>query len=240
MRRQCDANLARSLRDAENMRIAVIEDNEALAKAIGYRLRDGGHSADILLDGDEASDFLAQEGADLIVLDINLPGTDGLSILRALRSRGDGTPVILLTARGETSDRVAGLDCGADDYLVKPFEMDELDARIRALSRRKNIDYGTTENFGLLKYNRTARTITKDGEALDVPRKEMAVLECLLERRGRIVSKSQLLDHVYGVGADMDESAIEPHVSRLRKRLSIYGIIIKTARGLGYMIEVKV
>lgn len=219
------------------MRIVIVEDNEPLAKAIAYRLRDRGHAADVLHDGSEADRFLADEGADLVVLDINLPGKLGLDILRDLRARGNGAPVILLTARSETSDRVRGLDLGADDYLVKPFEMDELEARIRALSRRKNLDYGAHESIGTLEFDRTARQVTVAGAPFDIPRRELSVLECLLERRGRIVSKSQLTDHVYGVGADVEETAVEPHVSRLRKRLSDHGVTIKTARGLGYLLE---
>lgn len=221
------------------MRIAIVEDNEALANAIAYRLRDRGHSADILFDGEDADAFLAREGADLVVLDINLPGRSGLDVLRALRSRGDGAPVILLTARSETSDRVEGLDSGADDYLVKPFEMDELEARIRALSRRKNLDYGARETVAGIEFDRTTRQARASGKLLEIPRRELAVLECLLERRGRIVAKAQLTDHVYGIGADVDDTAVEPHVSRLRKRLADYGIVIKTARGLGYMLEAE-
>lgn len=221
------------------MRIVIVEDNEPLANAIAYRLRDRGHAADVLHDGDEADAFLARDGADLVVLDLNLPGRDGLSILRAMRARQDGTPVILLTARSETSDRVTGLDSGADDYLVKPFEMDELEARIRALSRRKNLDYGARESVGGLEFDRTTRQALVQGMPLDIPRRELAVLECLLERRGRIVSKSQLTDHVYGVGADVDDTAVEPHVSRLRRRLADYAVSIKTARGLGYMLEAE-
>lgn len=219
------------------MRIVIVEDNETLANAIAYRLRDRGHAADVLTDGDAAEQYLQQEGADLIVLDINLPGRSGLEILRSLRNRGDGAPVILLTARSETSDRVAGLDTGADDYLVKPFEMDELEARIRALSRRKKLDYGEKETIGQLEFDRSARQVSVQGQMLDIPRREMAVLECLLERRGRIVPKGQLTDYVYGVGAEVDDSAVEPHVSRLRKRLQDLGIRIKTARGLGYLLE---
>ncbi|WP_170327528.1 response regulator transcription factor [Ruegeria arenilitoris] len=221
------------------MRIVIVEDNETLANAIAYRLRDRGHAADVLTDGDEADLYLQQEGADLIVLDINLPGQSGLEVLRSLRNRGDSVPVILLTARSETSDRVSGLDMGADDYLVKPFEMDELEARIRAMSRRKQLDYGSRETIGSLEFDRTARQVSANGQVLDVPRREMAVLECLLERRGRIVPKSQLTDYVYGVGADVEDSAVEPHVSRLRKRLQNLGIRIKTARGLGYLLEVQ-
>ncbi|WP_095595585.1 response regulator transcription factor [Actibacterium pelagium] len=219
------------------MRIVVVEDNETLAKAISYRLRDRGHAADVLNDGEEADSFLAREGADLVVLDINLPGKTGLDILRNLRARGDNAPVILLTARSETSDRVAGLDLGADDYLVKPFEMDELEARIRALSRRKNLAFGAVETIGVISFDRTSRQVTANGESLDIPRKELAVLECLLERRGRIVSKPVLTDHVYGVGAAVDDTAVEPLVSRLRRRLAEHGVVIKTARGLGYMLE---
>lgn len=219
------------------MRIIIVEDNEKLANAIAYRLRDRGHAADVLTDGAIAKDFLASEEADLVVLDINLPGMDGLELLRILRRRGDGTPVILLTARAETSERVEGLDAGADDYLVKPFEMDELEARIRALSRRRHLDYAAHEVIGQLVFDRTSRQLTALGQSIDVPRRELAILECLLERRGRLVSKSQLVAHVYGTGADVFDSAIEPHISRLRRRLESYDVRIKTARGLGYMIE---
>lgn len=234
--RSCGANLAPTLR-VKKMRIVIVEDNETLAKAVSYRLRDRGHATDVLLDGKDADAFLAQESADLIVLDINLPGKSGLDVLRALRARGDNAPVILLTARSEISDRVAGLDLGADDYLVKPFEMDELEARIRALSRRKELEFSAHETIGAISFDRTSRHVTADGETLDIPRKELAVLECLLERRGRIVSKAVLTDHVYGVGADVDNTAVEPHVSRLRRRLTGYGVTIKTARGLGYMLD---
>lgn len=220
------------------MRIAIVEDNVELARGIAYRLRDRGHSVDILHDGQEADRFLAREGADLVVLDINLPGMTGLEILRALRLRDDGTPVILLTARSETVERVAGLDAGADDYLTKPFEMDELEARLRALSRRKNLEYAARDALGVLVFDRTSRQLMDGETALEVPRKEIATLECLLERRGRIVPKAQLMTHVYGTGADVDDSAIEPHVSRLRRRLEGYGVRIKTARGLGYMLDV--
>ncbi|MCZ4367126.1 response regulator transcription factor [Sulfitobacter dubius] len=220
------------------MRIAVIEDNEALAQGIAHRLRDRGHAVDLLHDGEDADAFLRHEGADLIVLDCNLPGCDGLEVLSRLRRRGDGTPVILLTARAETSERVAGLDAGADDYLTKPFEMDELEARLRAMARRKNLEFAARDAIGPLVFDRTNRQLLKEEQPLAFPRKELATLECLLERRGRIVSKSQLITHVYGTGAAQEDSAIEPHVSRLRKRLEPFGIRIKAARGLGYMLEV--
>ncbi|WP_435310893.1 response regulator transcription factor [Primorskyibacter sedentarius] len=221
------------------MRIAIIEDNTALAKGIAYRLRDRGHSVDLLHDGLEADAFLAQDSPDLVVLDINLPGMGGLDVLRAMRRRGDGTPVILLTARSETQQRVEGLDAGADDYLTKPFELDELEARLRALSRRKNLVYASREMLGRLVFDRTSRQVLDGNTALNIPRREIATLECLVESRGRIVSKSQLTAHVYGTGADVDDTAIEPHVSRLRRRVEGYGVRIRTARGLGYMLEVE-
>lgn len=220
------------------MRIVLIEDNLDLANGIAHRLRDRGHAVDMLHDGEEADMFLSQESADLVVLDINLPGKSGLDVLRALRRRADGTPVILLTARGETQERVDGLDAGADDYLTKPFEMDELEARLRAMARRKNLVYSARDTIGALVFDRTSRQLLDRDQGLDVPRKEIATLECLLERRGRIVSKQDLTTHVYGTGAEVDDSAIEPHVSRLRRRLEPFGIRIKTARGLGYMLEV--
>lgn len=221
------------------MRIAVVEDNVELARGIAFRLRDRGHSVDVLHDGLEAADFLAREGADIVVLDINLPGQDGLAVLRGLRAAGDGVPVILLTARGDTQDRVAGLDSGADDYLTKPFEMDELEARLRALARRKDLIFAARDGLGSLVFDRTSRQLMAGDQPLEVPRREIAVLECLVERRGRIVSKAQLTAHVYGTGADVDDSAVEPHVSRLRRRIEKHGIRIKTARGLGYMLETE-
>ncbi|MEM7378031.1 MAG: response regulator transcription factor [Pseudomonadota bacterium] len=219
------------------MRIAVIEDNLSLAKAIAYRLRDRGHAVDLLHDGTAADAFLVKEGADLVVLDINLPGRNGLDILHAMRDRGDASPVILLTARGLTEERVAGLDAGADDYLVKPFEMDELEARIRALSRRKNLDYAAVEHIGDLTFDRGARVLLAGREALDLRRRELAVFECLLDSRARIVPRDRLLDQVYGVGADVEAHAIEPHVSRLRRRLAGHRVVIKTVRGLGYLLD---
>lgn len=218
------------------MRIALIEDNIDLARGIMHRLGDEGHAVDHLTDGVAAAEFLAHDGADLIVLDVNLPGQSGLDVLRALRGRGDATPVLLLTARTTTSDRVAGLDAGADDYLVKPFAMDELMARLRALSRRRASDLSMSEAIGPLCYDRATRTLSAGGKAIDLPRRELAAFECLLERRGRMTPKSTVADQLYGVGSDVGESVVEVHISRLRKRLRSHGVEIRTARGLGYML----
>ena len=219
------------------MRIALIEDNEPLAKGIAYQLRDAGHAVDLISDGNDADMFLAREGADLIVLDINLPGLDGLAVLQRARARGDTTPVILLTARSETDDRVRGLDAGADDYLVKPFEIAELEARIRALSRRRPTAEIARTALGPLAYDPQSRQLFAGEKPLDIPRREIAFLECLLENRARLLPKAVILDHVYGIGTEVEDSVIEVHISRLRKRLATHGVGIKNARGLGYKLD---
>lgn len=218
------------------MRITLVEDNLSLAKGIRYRLEDAGHAVDVLHDGHEAHSYLAGDGADLIILDINLPGTDGLTLLKAMRERGDARPVILLTARAETADRVIGLDAGADDYLIKPFEMAELEARVRALLRRRAVPQQRVQTFGSLAYDAAARQLFAGEAEIDLPRREMSVFECLLAADGRLVSKNTVLDYAYGVGADVEETVVEVYVSRLRRRLSPFGVQIKTQRGLGYQL----
>ena len=219
------------------MRIAVVEDNESLRKGIAYRLRDSGHAVDTLADGDEAQAFLDREASDLVILDVNLPGRSGLEILQNLRAVGDTRPVILLTARSRTTDRVAGLDAGADDYLVKPFEMDELMARIRALARRRAVAPRATLALGDLSLDPGALVLSHLGRALDVPRREIAVLAALAEAEGRPVPKDTILDQVYGVGAEIDARAVEVYVSRLRKRLAPFGVAIRVERGIGYALD---
>jgi DNA-binding response OmpR family regulator len=218
------------------MRIVLVEDNQSLAQGITYRLQDLGHAVDLISDGLAADEFLRGGGGDMVILDINLPRLDGLTLLKDMRARGDGRPVLLLTARAETHDRVEGLDAGADDYLVKPFAMAELEARLRALTRRRAHDHRPTLRLGPLALDLAGRQVTLDATPQDLPRREVAVLESLMLAEGRIVSKADLLDHVYGTGADVDESAIEVHVSRLRKRLRPHGLSIRVRRGMGYAI----
>lgn len=220
----------------KNMRIALVEDNISLSKGIAYQLRDAGHSVDVLHDGEEADLFLKTEDGDLVILDINLPGKNGLEILAALRERGDPRPVLLLTARSETQDRVKGLDAGADDYLVKPFEMEELAARVRALGRRKATAPRQLIKLGTLKLDVNALQLLHGDTVLDVPRRELVLLSALAEAQGRALSKGALLDHLYGAGSESDEKVIEVYVSRLRKRLSSYGVSIQVQRGIGYSI----
>lgn len=221
------------------MRITLVEDNTSLAKGICYRLEDAGHAVDVLDNGSAAERFLEDDRADLIILDINLPGIDGLTLLKGLRRRGDTRPVILLTARAETEDRVIGLDAGADDYLIKPFEMTELEARVRALLRRRDIPQQQLRALGSLHYNAGTRQLFAGEVDIGLPRREMSVFECLLEAEGRLVSKSAMLDHVYGVGADVEDKVVEVYVSRLRRRLRPHDVQIKARRGLGYQLSIE-
>ena len=221
------------------MRITIVEDNLDLAEAISYRLQALGHSTDLLTNGLEAERFLKREGSDLVIVDGNLPGKDGFDVIKSLRKQGFAAAIILVTARTGVQERVDGLNSGADDYLVKPFEMEELEARIRALSRRQSLQYVTKEQFGPLQYDRTHTTLLAGGEVLSLPRREMSILICLLENQGRLTPKSTLVDQVYGIGADIDESAIESHISRLRQRIKPFHVNIKAARGLGYLLELS-
>ncbi len=227
---------AKSLERA-TLRIVVVEDNISVAKGIRYYLQDAGHAVDLLHDGAEAAAFLRNDDADIVVLDINLPHTDGLTILREMRAREDMRPVLLLTAQSETDDKIKGLDAGADDYLSKPFEMEEFGARIRALSRRVTDQPKQIAKIGEVQFDRTARTIEGPNGPLDIPRREIALFERLWLADGRVVSKQLLLDSLYGTGADVDEPVVEVYVSRLRKRLQPHGVQIIVKRGLGYMMQ---
>ena len=219
------------------MRITLVEDNIGLSKGIAYRLQDEGHAVDVLHDGTEASEFLRKDTSDLIILDINLPGMDGLEILKQLRARDDQRPVVLLSARTETKDRVIGLDAGADDYLIKPFEMDELEARVRALTRRRTTKGRQVLSIGALQFDVAARQLRANDGALDIPRRELSIFECLILADGRRMTKSALLDYAYGTGADVEESVVEVYISRLRSRLKPHKVEINSARGLGYKLQ---
>ncbi|WP_298839496.1 response regulator transcription factor [uncultured Roseobacter sp.] len=219
------------------MRITLVEDNTSLRKGITYRLEDEGYSVDALADGLQAADFLRQEDSDLVILDINLPGQSGLDVLSDMRQRNDPRPVILLTARSGTSDRVRGLDAGADDYLVKPFAMEELAARIRALARRRDTAPRRSITLGSLSLDLEPLQLLSQDGMIDVPRRELGVLQTLAEAQGSAVSKEQLLDRVYGAGSETDEKVIEVYVSRLRKRLARFDLRITVRRGIGYALE---
>ena len=219
------------------MRIVIVEDNEMLLSGISKTLQDAGHSVDPFTNGKKADQHLRFEGADLAIIDINLPDLDGFRITRQLRQRQQNLPVLILTARSSTEDRVAGLDAGADDYLVKPFAMAELEARVRALSRRRGEFQNEQEDIGRLSYNRRSRRLFLDRSEVTLARREKVLFETLLEKQGQFVSKSSLADTLYGVGSDTDLNAVELSVSRLRRVLKDSDVVIRTSRGIGYMME---
>ena len=219
------------------MRVILIEDNRSLAKGIENALKDLGHAVDHLDDGLEADAFLSRETADVAIVDINLPRLSGIEIIRRQRARGNAIPMLMLTARGKTSERVEGLEVGADDYLVKPFDMAELVARLRALARRRPQVAPSQETVGQLVYDRVQRILFSEGRNLDLPRRELALFELLLENRGRLIEKDRISDALYGSGTSVEPNAIELLVSRLRRKLDGSGVAIRTARGLGYMLD---
>lgn len=219
------------------MRIILVEDNLSLAKGIENALKDQGHAVDHLDDGAAADTFLKQHSADVAIIDINLPRLSGIEIIRRIRARGDTIPVLILTARGKTSERVEGLDAGADDYLVKPFDMEELVARLRALSRRRPQVAPIRETVGDLVYDREQRVVLLNGQNLELPRRELALFELLLEHRGRLIEKDRIADALYGTGAPVETNAVELLISRLRRKIDASGVSIRTARGLGYMLD---
>lgn len=220
------------------MRIVLVEDNAMLARALVQALGDQGHGVDWLDSGADAAAFLLAEPPDLAILDLNLPGRDGLEVLRDLRAAGSALPVLALTARDGPGDRVTGLDSGADDYLTKPFDMPELLARVRALGRRTGQIRATVEHLGSLAFDRAARVLTGPGGEIALSRRELALFEALLDTAGRVAAKDQLSARLYGTGADVDDNAVELLVSRLRRKLAGSDVEIRTLRGLGYLMRV--
>lgn len=217
------------------MRILLVEDDLMLGDGIHAGLKQMGYTIDWVKDGQAALTALHNETFEAILLDIGLPKRTGLEVLRELRSQGRTEPVLILTARDSIADRIAGLDGGADDYLGKPFELGELYARLRALTRRSSARSTPNIVYGNLVLDPAAHTVTVANELINMPRREFALLYKLLENVGKVLSREQLSQSLYGWGEEVDSNALEVHIHNLRKKLN--ATYIRTIRGVGYMVD---
>ena len=219
------------------MRLLLIEDSAELAKWLAKALHGGGYAVDVTHDGQAADHLLFSQTYDAVILDLGLPTMDGLTVLRRLRARSNNVPVMVLTARGELNDRITGLNLGADDYLAKPFDLSELEARLHALIRRAHGVSTPVIKLGPLSYESVGRVFGLNGSTLVLRPKEHAVLEVLLVRAGKAISKEKLFDKVFSVDATTGQDVVEIYIHRLRKQFLNSGISIVTLRGLGYLLE---
>ncbi len=218
------------------MKILVVEDDKVLADGLMTSMMQAGHAADWTDNGEEADIILSSQVYDLVILDLGLPHMDGLQVLERMRKRGIKTPVLILTARDAVEERISGLDAGADDYITKPFNLGELEARVRVLLRRGQCG-GTNEIcLGSLAVDTVGKKVTVGGRALDLSARELCILEVLLRNIGHVVSKSQILEKMYGWDEDVSENAIEVFIHRLRKKMDGEDVSIRNVRGLGYSI----
>ena len=215
------------------MRILLVEDNKRLGAGL-KKLLDASYAVDHVLTGEDGLAAAQSQPFDLIILDLSLPDTDGLQVLRQIRGAKLTMPVLILTARDELDDRIAGLDLGADDYMTKPFELSELEARVRALLRRVSMEKTSLLHIGPLIFDLRNNQVVADGDPLELSARETMVLRALMMANGRLLSKGQLLDSITRFDDDVSENAVEQYVSRLRRKLSNHGIAINAARGLGY------
>ena len=213
------------------MRILLVEDDPMIGESVSEWLQGDGYAVDWLQDGDSALLALHTTPFALVILDLGLPGRDGLEVLKEIRSKESHIPVLITTARDTVDDRIAGLDSGADDYLIKPFDLEELSARIRALLRRS----AGRADRGRLTINPSTREVTFDGKPVILSAKEYALLEALAERKGLVLSRAQLESKLYNWDSTVGSNAIEVHIHHLRKKLSEDAI--KTVRGMGYILE---
>ena len=221
------------------MRILVVEDERALCETIVRSLRRLAYSVDPCYDGDTAIDLLGSERYDLVLLDLNLPGADGMTVLRTLRQTDRETRVLILSARSEVADKVEGLDAGANDYLAKPFHLEELEARIRSLTLRQFTQNDVVLHCGPLSFDARSRTATAAGQPLALTRKETGILEYLLLHQGRPVSQEELLEHVWDNSVDNFSNSIRVHISALRKKLraALGYDPVRNRIGEGYLME---
>ena len=216
------------------MRVLLVEDDAMIAQGLQTALRQNGFAVDWMRDGKSAAAALRGSVFDVALLDLGLPQRDGIEVLRELRQRGDATPVIILTARDEIQHRIAGLDAGADDYIVKPFDLDEVTARMRSVLRRAAGRGDPCIRHGELRLDPVARTLERGGVAVNVSAHEFAVLEALLQRPGAVLSRAQLEDRLYGWEEQIGSNAIEVYIHGLRRKLG--SDVIRTLRGVGYFV----
>jgi two-component system OmpR family response regulator len=219
------------------MRVLIAEDDSVLADGLCRALRAQGHAIDWVACGSQADAALSAQDYDLLILDLGLPRLPGLEVLRRLRARRARLPVLILTATDSVDQRVQGLDLGADDYMAKPFALSELEARVRALVRRAMGSSVSQMQLGALSYDQASRTASLGETTLELSARETGLLEILLQRAGRLVSKEQIVDHLCEWGEEVSTNAIEVYMHRLRKKLEGGGIRIMTVRGLGYCLE---
>lgn len=220
------------------MRVLLVEDIADVGEAIVASLERMGHTVDWERDGQNADEVITVQDYDLVVLDVTLPRLDGFAILKRMRQRRDATPVLVLTARSQIEDRVSALDLGADDYLVKPFDFRELEARIRALLRRQTGSSTNLIECGGLTVDRAGRVAELGGRPLELTRRELTLLEILAARPGRVFGKDELMDQLFGFGDEASENAIEQYIARLRRKIVGAGVEIRTLRGLGYQMVI--
>ena len=219
------------------MRILLAEDDSVLADGLTRSLRQSGYVTDCVNNGMAADTALSTQDFDLLILDLGLPKMSGLDVLKRLRARNSHLPVLILTAADSIEQRVRGLDLGADDYMAKPFSLYELEARVRALTRRGAGGGPTMISHGPLNFDQIGRIAYINDQVIDLSAREVGLLEVLLQRTGRLVSKDQFVDHLCEWGEEVSNNAIEVYVHRLRKKIEVGGIRIATVRGLGYCLE---
>jgi len=219
------------------MQILLAEDDAVLSDGISKALKQRGYSVAVCGDGLSAQKVALANNFDLLILDLGLPKLDGLNVLQSVRSQNKVVPILIVTARDGLNDRVHGLDLGADDYITKPFDLPELEARVRALLRRSNQVKEEELALGELRFDVSGRRAFVNGLPLELSAKELAVLEFLLMRAGKVVNKEQLIEHMYGWDEDVTFNAIEVNIHRLRKKLEAANVNIRTIRGLGYLLD---
>ena len=219
------------------MRILLVEDDPALSASLKQGLQQMGFAVELSQNGAEADAILALRNFDLVVLDLGLPDMSGMEVLKLLRKRGATTPVLILTARDALQDRVSGLKAGADDYVLKPFDFEELEARLQALLRRTQSERSGYLEAGDLRLDKRSREAFHQNRPLNLSSREIDVLELLMNRHGRVVSKDQIAEHLTGMEDEIGQNAVEVYVHRLRKKLEPLGISVRTLRGLGYLLE---